>query len=592
MEERNNNVAVDTAPVSNRTRRTAAIDVLTRALLSPPIQEEEEGGEITLDTRANGKTIAGAALAARSFLDTTCSVYVLDADTSGNGIIGANSPTNNSIRHNTSPTSAANTLGSSNHKNNNSNNNNNSNVIDNTSNENMPKIFGCWNFLHQAMNEIERFEDEQNHMAATATAVTTASPQQQPAMLAETRLLAEFAVKVSRRSDEIDRQKVATCVENFCGSSTAGGKENANHNNNKNNDLGTTFSDNDSQPQQSNRNPKGRLDDGKADDGATNILAAAAAAATAVVPTTTTTTSNARHDIHVLLPHLVRSNAEIREIVTGRIAAFSFNGGQQQASPLSMVSPSSPTTTPRTAFADPLVVETFCRFLAANAVSNGAERLGRFLNDWIIPAATADVSVSGNTTTTTTTTASNTTDGGKRQRMSPPGGTKRLLTHRLPPYSLACVLYHVAAEAETVLSSHGEKDSEDDDGDGFSSSYSLSSTARTISPLGTIDVLQQLSLPVMANVLLGPVLHDVLQRKQLQRQLKQHRQHLQEQNQAPPPVVLLPEDEHEHDDDMDDRTIAMGLRATLKWCKTTDLSLAQCKHIGSKIQVGRNQTVL
>ena len=477
MEERNNNVVVDTAATVVPNRRTAAIDVLTRALLSPPIQEEREDTEASR-ANANANAIAAAASAARSFLNTTCSVYVLDADTSGNSVIGPNSATTSIA--NTSPTNA---LGSS---------NNNSNDAD-TSNDNMPKIFGCWNFLHQAMNEIERFEDEQNHMASNNTG-------SQPALLAETRLLAEFAVKVSRRSDELDRQKVATCVENFCGSSTArrsassaslasaGGKENATNDS-------SSDANNDSQP-------KGRLDTSKSDD------------------------TESQHDIRVLLPHLVRSNAEIREIVTGRIAAFSFNGGQP-------TSPLATGTTP-TAFADPLVVETFCRFLAANAVSNGAERLGRFLNDWIIPAATVDPAT------------------GKRQRLESP---KRLLTHRLPPYSLACVLYHVAAEAETIH----EESSED------------SSTSRTISPLGTIDVLQQLSLPVMANVLLGPVLHDALQRKQLKRQLKQQRQD-----------HFLPQDE----DDMDDRIVLMGLRAILKWCKTTDLSLAQCKHIGSKVQVG------
>ena len=109
-------------------------------------------------------------------------------------------------------------------------------------------------------------------------------------------------------------------------------------------------------------------------------------------------------------------------------------------------------------------------------------------------------------------------------------------------------------------------------------SSSTSSTARTTSPLGTIDVLQKLSLPVMANVLLGPVLHDSLQRKQLKRQLKQHRQHMQQPLQA-----------EEEGTDMDDKIIAMGLRAILKWCMTTDLSLAQCKHIGSKVHVSDKQ---
>tara|TARA_B110001452_G_C14968342_1_gene338570 strand:+ start:374 stop:577 length:204 start_codon:yes stop_codon:yes gene_type:complete len=44
------------------------------------------------------------------------------------------------------------------------------------------------------------------------------------------------------------------------------------------------------------------------------------------------------------------------------------------------------------------------------------------------------------------------------------------------------------------------------------------------------------------------------------------------------------------DDDNDtttvlDRTIAMGIQTIYAWCKATDLSLAQVKHIGSKVQV-------
>lgn len=514
MEEQSNNgiAGSSAAPVPNR--RTAAIDVLSRALHSPPIQEESED-------KGKSKAVAEAALAARSFLDTTSSVYVLNADTSGNSIIGANSATNGFVQ-NHSPNNA---LGSS----------NNGINIDSINNENIPKVFGCWNFLHQAMNEIERFEDEQNHVAKQQHPPATS---QQPALLAETRLLAEFAVKVSRRSDELDRQKVVTCVENFCGSTTsipvaasrasASGKENSNNEASSSNDAA-----NDSQ-----QNAKGRLDENcNKNSDETTINPASGNA------------SHDRHDIGVLLPHLVRSNAEIREIVTGRIAAFSFNGGQ----------PTSPSSTTPTAFADPLVVETFCQFLAANAVANGAERLGRFLNDWIIPAATVDPHAMNGSTPNL--------DGGKRPRLSPEGSPKRLLTHRLPPYSLACVLYHVAAEAESIPSYENSDES----------SSSISSTARTTSPIGTIDVLQKLSLPVIANVLLGPVLHDSLQRKQLKRQLKQHRQHMQQPLQA--------EEEEEEGDDMDDKIIAMGLRAILKWCMTTDLSLAQCRHIGSKVHV-------
>mmetsp|Transcript_21105 Transcript_21105/g.44790 ORF Transcript_21105/g.44790 Transcript_21105/m.44790 type:complete len:1046 (-) Transcript_21105:2179-5316(-) len=39
------------------------------------------------------------------------------------------------------------------------------------------------------------------------------------------------------------------------------------------------------------------------------------------------------------------------------------------------------------------------------------------------------------------------------------------------------------------------------------------------------------------------------------------------------------------DDDEDDTIVAMGLRAISAWCATTDLSLAQTKHIGSKVRI-------
>ena len=585
MEEQNGIVdptAAVAAPNPHTNRRTAAIDVLTRALLSPPsisipIQgkdsEDANRDESTTATKAEeaaSNAVAAAASAARSFLDTTSSVYVLGADTT------------TSIAINTSATSPNNAAGGQ------SNNNNNNS---------MPKIFGCWNFLHQAMNEIERFEDEQNHAASTAAATSTNNSIDNitpPSLLSETRLLAEFAVKVARRSDDLDRQKVATCVENFCGSTTpnnaaaasasASGKENAITDS-------TSSRGNASSNDTNGRIPKGRLVANDKTDGTSTGTSNSTTSPTADSNSTNANRNSGRHDIHVLLPHLVRANAEIREIVTGRIAAFSL----QPPSPLSMPSSLSNSTniSKTTAFADPLVVETFCRFLAANAVSNGAERLRRFLNDWIIPGATADDnSVSPSNAGAASATTSTSPLGGKRQRLSPGGRNKRLLHHRLPPYSLACVLYHVATEAEMIPPSTSSEDDEDDDDGSASASASSTVTARTISPLGTIDVLQQLSLPVMANVLLGPVLHDALQSKQLKRQLKQHREHLQQQQQqqqqqqpasSPPPEV------DESGDDMDDRTIAMGLRAILKWCTATDLSLAQTKHIGSKVQVGEKK---
>eukprot|EP00536_Pseudo-nitzschia_multiseries_P000220 jgi/Psemu1/321499/estExt_fgenesh1_pg.C_30069 len=315
-------------------------------------------------------------------------------------------------------------------------------------------------------------------------------------------LLAEFAVKVARRSDDLDGQKVATCVENFCSSTSSPGSL-------------------------ANRQPQ------------------------------------EHRNIGVLLPELVRANAEIREIVTGRIAAFSFHNHHGRG-PLAGATPVSPA--PTSALEDSRVVETFCKFLAANAVSNGPERLRRFLNDWIIPGATAgEDSGSGD----------NSVDqdhpnplGHKRQRLSPN------LRDRLPPYSLACVLYHVASESSTTTASPNTASSSP--WDDAHSSTATTTKASAISPRGTIDVLQRLSLPVMANVLLGPVLRDSLQRARLKRQFREH--HRQEQPGIPTSI-------NDEDDDQDDAIVAMGLRAIAAWCSTTDLSLAQIKHIGSKVRI-------
>ena len=85
---------------------------------------------------------------ARSFLDRTCAIYVLDATDLAN-----------------------------------------------------PKTYACWNFIQQAMNEIERVE------AATAS---PASHQLQ----GHVQLLANMALRVARRSNALDKQLVATCISN------------------------------------------------------------------------------------------------------------------------------------------------------------------------------------------------------------------------------------------------------------------------------------------------------------------------------------------------------------------------------------------
>lgn len=62
----------------------------------------------------------------------------------------------------------------------------------------MPKTYGCWNFIHQAINEIERAE--------AASPSIRLSPHLQ--------LLANIALRVARRSNELDKKLMFTCINN------------------------------------------------------------------------------------------------------------------------------------------------------------------------------------------------------------------------------------------------------------------------------------------------------------------------------------------------------------------------------------------
>lgn len=62
-----------------------------------------------------------------------------------------------------------------------------------------PHTYGCWNFIHQAMNEVERAEGKQ----------MVGLP-----FVPHAQLLATMALRVARRSNDLDKQLVATCIEN------------------------------------------------------------------------------------------------------------------------------------------------------------------------------------------------------------------------------------------------------------------------------------------------------------------------------------------------------------------------------------------
>jgi hypothetical protein len=63
------------------------------------------------------------------------------------------------------------------------------------------KTYGCWNFIHQAMNEIERYELANDPFTPSS-------------LVAHARLLSTMALKVARRSPAKDRAMVATCISN------------------------------------------------------------------------------------------------------------------------------------------------------------------------------------------------------------------------------------------------------------------------------------------------------------------------------------------------------------------------------------------
>lgn len=63
-----------------------------------------------------------------------------------------------------------------------------------------PKTYGCWNFIHQAINEVERAESQSHHGIIN--------------LVPHVQLLATMALRVARRSNDIDKELVETCIEN------------------------------------------------------------------------------------------------------------------------------------------------------------------------------------------------------------------------------------------------------------------------------------------------------------------------------------------------------------------------------------------
>ena len=261
-----------------------------------------------------------------------------------------------------------------------------------------PHTYGCWNFIHQAMNEVERAESK----------LLQEDPHSISPLVHHAQLLATMALKVARRSNTTDKQLVATCIENA---------------------------------------------------------------------------SKAYHGTSTDAVRLMDVNSEIRDIVMGRLAALAMD-------------PTFHKTNTSSAFADIVVLETFCGVLAANAVSNGPAAVRHLVSEWIVPSS-----------------------------------------HHLPPFCLTCVTLHLASEA-----------------------------SRPGAPSGIPDALQQLSTLVMAGVL-APLLTQAVQDTIPQDKVTVHREvggSLHARN---------------------CRIASLSLRAMNQWCAVTDFSLAQIKHICTKVGV-------
>uniref|UniRef100_A0A7S1VM81 Uncharacterized protein n=1 Tax=Grammatophora oceanica TaxID=210454 RepID=A0A7S1VM81_9STRA len=269
-----------------------------------------------------------------------------------------------------------------------------------------PKTYGGWNFIHQALNEVER-QESSPHVSASS-----------PQLNGHVQLLATLAKRVARRSPVADRQLVTTCIEN-----------------------------------------------------ASSLPIDGSAAQS-----------------------LLELNAEIREIVMGRIAAlafdFSFHKNNSKPTPIER----NPSNGGVSAFSDPVAIEYMCAVLSANAVSTGPKAVQHFLMTWIVPSV-----------------------------------------NTLPPFSVACVTLHIAVES-----------------------------LRKGAPVGTKDMLQRLSRHVVGIALI-PVLEASMAEEG-------------EAGGAPGNNDGLNRTAWKN------RVASMALRGLERWCKATDLSLPQVKHICSKLQ--------
>jgi hypothetical protein len=158
-----------------------------------------------------------------------------------------------------------------------------------------PKTYGCWNFIHQALNEVERCEARslQSGMISESMGKET--------LVAHVRLLASMALRAARRSPASESVVVSNCIANAAEYQCSAAQK----------------------------------------------------------------------------QWLIDLNLELREIVMARVAAmaldFSFHRRVGHCA--------------HSAFADKVVLDSFCAVLSANAVSTGPQGIRHFATEWIIPSS-------------------------------------------------------------------------------------------------------------------------------------------------------------------------------------------------------------
>ena len=185
---------------------------------------------------------------------------------------------------------------------------------------------------------------------------------------------------------------------------------------------------------------------------------------------------------------LIHTNRQMRDRVMGRIAAIAFDFAHHQTN---HVQQQTHQHQYQSAFSNPIALEKLCAIVAANAISTGPLEFSHLVTDWIVPSV-----------------------------------------DNLPPFSVASVTFHLAAEA-----------------------------LETSAPAGTRNVLKQkLFGPVISKVLAHMLVESVRNSDSSSSSNSSNRQ-------------------------MSHRITSMILRAMERWCSAMNCGLGEIKQISQQVNV-------